>query len=79
MFIMDTIHRIKNNEPMPWIFLSGGAGVGKTMTINYKESLDFIVMSMRTFALHELCMSQLCETSFIKTTHNFYIDVLLTI
>ena len=71
MFIMDTINRIKNNEPMPWIFLSGGAGVGKTMTINYKESLDFIVMSMWTFALHELCMSQLCETIFIKTTHNF--------
>ena len=63
MFIMDTIHRIKNNEPMPWIFLSGGAGVGKTMTINHKESLDFIVMSMWTFALHELCMSQLCETT----------------
>ena len=37
MFIMDTIHRIKNNEPMPWIFLSGGAGVGKTMIINYKH------------------------------------------
>ena len=46
--------------------------------VNCKESLDFIVMSMWTFALHELCMSQLCETSFIKTTHNFYLDVLLT-
>ena len=33
-----------------------------------KSWLCIIKMSMWTFALHELCMSQLCETSFIKTT-----------
>ena len=44
--------------------------------VNYKESLDFIVKSMWT-GKSLLCMSQLCEASFIKTTHDFYIDVLL--
>jgi len=47
MFITDVIHHIKcSDDPLGWTFLSGGAGVGKTMTIDLLY--QYIVKTLKT-------------------------------
>ena len=62
-FLMDLLHHIKTkDDPLPWIFLSGDAGVGKTRTTNmYFQCLLHILRSEAGINPEEICILKMAS------------------